>query len=1035
MEQTIQARMETTPGARRTSQLEVDTQRLARDLRRHIEGEVRFDDGNRALYATDASNYRQVPMGVVVPRTTQDVITTVELCRRHGAPITGRGGGTSLAGQCCNVAVIIDSSKYLRRIIGIDTKRKEARVEPGVVLDQLRDAAKVHDLTFGCDTSTHAYCTMGGSIGNNACGVHSVMAGRTSDNINELMVLTYDGMSMRVGETSDASYEAMVAKGGRRAGIYARLRTLRDRHGDAIRARFPKIPRRVSGYNLDDLLPENGFHVARSLVGTEGTCVQYLEATVRLIDRPPCRSVVVLGYPDVYTAADHVPDVLGFGPTGLEGFDDLLVHYIRTKGLNTEHLELLPEAGGWLAAEFGGRTQEEARAHAERLTRGSRAGATSCVIYDDPEQQEIIWEIRESGLGATARVPAMKDTWEGWEDSAVAPEQLGNYLRDLRALFDQYDYRGPFYGHFGQGCVHTRIDFGLKTADGIRKFRLFLNDATDLVIRYGGSYSGEHGDGQSKAEFLPKLFGEEIVDAFREFKAIWDPDNKMNPGKVVDPYPVDENLRLGTNYSPRELPTDFHYPEDNGNFAYAMERCVGVGKCRRVESGTMCPSYMVTLEEMHSTRGRARLLFEMVRGEVIGKKGWRDEHVKESLDLCLSCKACKSECPMKVDMATYKAEFLHHYYRGRLRPRAAYAMGLIFLWARLASQAPKVANFLSQAPLFSPVAKWLGGIARQRRMPSFAPVTFREWFENRPPATPRGRSRVLLWPDTFNNHFHPETAMAAVEVLEAAGFEVTLPKQALCCGRPLYDFGMLDLARRKLRQVLDALRDEIRAGTPVVGIEPSCTAVFRDELVNFFPHDEDAARLCEQTYTLGEFLVRKAPHYELPRIERRAMVHMHCHHRALMSLKCDRDVFDRLGLDYQILDSGCCGMAGAFGFEAENYEVSVKCGERVLLPRVRETPREALIIADGFSCRQQIEQLDGRRALHMAQVLQMAAREGPHGPAGERPEEHYLPEKSSPPSLAASVTVLAAGIAAAGLAFWGGKKLVWGRNHERKALD
>jgi FAD/FMN-containing dehydrogenase/Fe-S oxidoreductase len=992
---------------------EIDSQRLASELRRHIDGEVRFDDGSRAIYATDASNYRQVPIGVVIPRSKQDMITTLELCRRFGAPVTARGGGTSLAGQCCNTAVIVDASKYLRRIVELDPSRKLARVEPGVVLDQLRNAAKAHGLTFGCDTSTHAYATMGGSMGNNACGVHSVMAGRTSDNIHELEIVTQDGLHLRVGATSDEEYARILSRGGRWAQIYERLRRLRDAYASQIRARFPKIPRRVSGYNLDDLLPENGFHIGRSLVGTEGTCVHYLEATVRLIDRPPCKVMVVLGYPDVFIAGDHIPDVLEFGPTGLEGFDNELVESIRKKDLHTEYLELLPEAGGWLVAEFGGSTMSEARANAQRLTRGSKAGAVSCVIYDDLEQQKIIWEIRESGLGATARVPAMEDTWEGWEDSAVAPEKLGAYLRDLRALLNDHHYRGPLYGHFGQGCVHTRIDFGLKSAEGVKKFRQFLDEATGLVVQYGGSYSGEHGDGQSKAEFLPKLFGSDLVRAFGEFKAVWDPENKMNPGKVVDPHPVDANLRLGPEYNPRQLSTEFSYPDDNNNFAYAMERCVGVGKCRRTESGTMCPSYMVTLEEKHSTRGRARLLFEMIRGEVIGKHDWRDEHVKDSLDLCLACKACKSECPMEVDMATYKAEFRSHYYKGRLRPRAAYAMGLVFWWARLASVMPNTVNFLGRSPLFGPVAKWFGGIAQQRQMPVFAPETFREKFQRRG-AKSRGRRKVLLWPDTFNNYFHPETLEAAVEVLEAAGFDVVIPKPVLCCGRPLYDFGMLNLARRKLRQILAALRTEIRAGVPIVGLEPSCVA----ELVNLYPNDQDAIRLSEQTCALSEFLIRKAPGFEPPRLERKAVVHMHCHHRAILSVGCDREVFAKMGLDFEMLDSGCCGMAGAFGFEEESYEVSVGCAERVLLPQIRQAEPETIIVADGFSCREQIEQLNGRRALHLAQVLQMAAREGPANSARRHPEDRYLPAKPPAPSMAQSLAVASAAGAMAGLAWW-----------------
>lgn len=1003
--------------------LDIDVERLARELERHLEGEVRFDDGSRALYATDASNYRQVPVGVVLPKNKEDAIAAMEICRRFGVPITSRGAGTSLAGQCCNVAVILDLSKYMYRVLELDPKRKIARVEPGVVLDQIRHGAAMHNLTFGSDTSTHEYATIGGSIGNNACGIHSILSGRTSDNVCELEIVTYDGLHTVVGRTPDKELAKVIRAGGRKAEIYQKLLALRDKYGDLIRERFPDIPRRVSGYNLDDLLPECGFHVARALTGSEGTCALMLEATMNLVYRPPYRTLVVLGYPDIYTAADHVPDVMERKPVGLEAIDSVLVDNINAKRLNAEHLRLLPEGQAFLLAEFGGETQAEATRNAQRATRG--CGAVSHVLYEDEVRQTTIWKIRESGLGATARVPALEDTWEGWEDSAVAPEKLGNYLRDLRKMYEEYDYKGALYGHFGQGCVHTRVNFGLKDAQGIRKFRSFLNDATDLVVRYKGSYSGEHGDGQSKAEFLHKLFGKELVQAFREFKGIWDPGNKMNPGKVVDPYLVEENLRLGPNYNPRKLDTAFSFPDDEGNIAYAMERCVGVGKCRRTEEGTMCPSYMATREEKHSTRGRARLFFEMLQGEVIGKKTWRDESVKDALDLCLSCKACKSECPMNVDMATYKAEFLHHYHKGHLRPVAAYSMGLIFLWARLATAAPSVANFLTQAPIFARLSKLLGGVAPEREMPRFAERTFKQWYRERQKARRQdSRPEVILWPDTFNNYFHPETAIAAAEVLDHLGFQVLVPQQNFCCGRPLYDFGMLSLARQKLRQILSGLRPQIRAGTPIIGLEPSCVSVFRDELPNLFPGDQDAHRLSKCVVTFAEFLARQAKEVPLPQLHRKALVHMHCHHRAVMKLSADEEVFKRIGLDYEVLDSGCCGMAGAFGFEEGHYEVSVACAERVLLPKVKEASRETLILSDGFSCRQQIEQLDGRRALHLAQVLQMAHHEGPQGPSGGAPEEGYLPDPREPPSFLQSLGAIAGGAAAAGAVYYAGRKLL-----------
>lgn len=960
----------------------VDAESLASELRSRIKGEVRFDDGSRALYATDASNYRQAPIGVVIPRDADDVVETVAAARRHGAPVLSRGGGTSLAGQCCNVAIVIDMSKYVNKILVLDADKRIVRVQPGVVLDDLCRRAEEHHLTFGPDPSTHNHCTLGGMIGNNSCGVHSVRAGRTVDNIEELEILTYDGLRMRVGPTSDEELERIIKEGGRRGEIYLRLRALRDRYADLIRARFPKIPRRVSGYNLDELLPENDFHVARALVGTESTCVTVLEATCRLVYSPPERALLVLGYLDVYHAADHIMEILAHKPIGLEGMDDRLVNHMRKVGMNPDDIVLLPEGNGWLLAEFGGETREEANAKARALMAElkKKPGAPAMRLSDKPGEEKRLWMIRESGLGVTAHVPGEKLTWEGWEDSAVPPKHLGEYLRNLRKLLDRYEYEaGDFYGHFGDGCLHTRIDFDLTTRDGINKYRAFMNDAADLVLGYGGSLSGEHGDGQSRAELLPKMFGPELVEAFREFKAIWDPEWKMNPGKVVDPYLMDENLRLGTNYNPPDYKTHFQFPKDEGSFARSVLRCVGIGECRRQKKATMCPSFRVTHDEANSTRGRARLLFEMMNGEVI-TGGWRSAAVKDSLDLCLACKGCKHDCPTNVDMATYKAEFLSHYYAGRLRPIHAYAFGLIRRWAQLAEPMPGVANFFTQTPVLRDIAKTIVGVPRERQIPAFAPQTFKQWFRQREARAKKRQSaierRVILWADTFNNYFHPDTAQAAVEVLEAVGCEVVVPRRNLCCGRTLYDYGMLDTAKRWLGAILDALRPEIHAGTPIVGLEPSCIAVFRDELVNLFPHDEDAKRLSAQSFLLSEFLTRKIEDYQPPQLRRKALVHVHCHHKAIMKMDDELAVLQKLGLDIEMPDSGCCGMAGAFGFEKEHYDVSIKVGELVLLPAVRAAAQDTLIVADGFSCREQIRQTTGREALHLAQVIQMAMRAG-----------------------------------------------------------
>jgi FAD/FMN-containing dehydrogenase/Fe-S oxidoreductase len=1003
----------------------VDAAGLAEALRAQISGEVRFDGGSRALYATDGSNYRQVPIGVVLPRTQDDVLATVALCREFGAPLLCRGGGTSLAGQCCNVAVVLDFSKYMAKILEIDPARRIARVQPGVVLDHLRSSAEKHHLTFAPDPATHDRCTLGGMIGNNSCGVHSVMAGKTDDNIEELEILTYEGERMKVGATSDAELERIAHQGGRRADIYGKLRTIASTYGDLVRQRFPKIPRRVSGYNLNHLLPENGFHLARALVGSEGTCVTTLEATCRLVESPPERALLVLAYPDIYQCADHVPEIMTHGPIGLEGFDDLLVGYTRLKGINSEGLALLPEGGGWLMVEFGASTAREAESQARSLTRtlGRGTNPPAMQLFTDKRQVQRVWEVRESALGATSHVAGEAPSWEGWEDAAVAPEKLGGYLRDLRIMMAAYGYKGSLYGHFGHGCVHTRINFDLQSKEGIAKFRQFMEEGADLVVGYGGSISGEHGDGQARGELLPKMFGPQLIQAFREFKSAWDPQWKMNPGKLIEPYRLDENLRLGAEYSPWKPKTNFKFAADHGSLAEATLRCVGVGKCRREEGGLMCPSYQVTREEEQSTRGRAHLLWEMTQGGVIGD-GWRSEEVRRSLDLCLACKGCKSECPVGVDVATYKAEFLSHYYEGRMRPRSAYAFGHIDLWARVASHVPGFVNLATQMPLLREVSKLVAGIPRGRAIPAFAPESFKTWFYRRRKAgAPNWEDPpVLLWPDTFNNYFRPNIAKAAVEVLEAAGFRVIVPRANLCCGRALYDHGMLDRAQALLLQILDELSPEIEAGIPIVGLEPSCVAVFRDELVGLFPHDERAQVLSRQTFLLSEFLECRAKDFPLAQLDRKAILHGHCHHKTLMKMTAEEAVLRRLGVDFQSPAPGCCGMAGAFGFDDEKYEVSLAIGELQLLPAVRQAPADWLIIADGFSCSEQIAHGSMRHALHLAEVLQMALARGDR-PGGREPRPY--PESAAVRRHDAEVfqSMALAGVGLAALA--AGGVLLW----------
>lgn len=959
-----------------------NTGALAAELTRRLRGEVRFDRGSRALYATDASNYRQLPIGVVIPRDVDDAVAAIGICREHDAPVLSRGGGTSLAGECCNEAVVLDWSKYCDRVESVDVENRRAVCQPGVVLDELNRITRRGGLVFGPKPSTHGQCTIGGMIGNNSCGSTAQWAGTTADNVRALEILTYDGTRMWVGRTSEDEYANQLAAGGRRAEIYRGARDLRDRYADAIRTRFPDIPRLVSGFNLDALLPESGFDLAKALVGTESTCVTVLRAELDLVPEPASVVMVLLAYPDIASAGDAVPQINTHAPMVLEGMDEKLVGFMRRKHLHPEAVQLLPRDGrAWLIVEFGGDTMDEARAAAGKLVddlTGDDSRWPKAEVFDDDEHREQIWQVRESGLGATARVPGMPDTWPGWEDSAVPPDRLGDYLRDLTALQEEFGYQqSSLYGHFGHGCVHSRMPFDLTTADGIRAFRAFVERAADLVVSYGGSLSGEHGDGQARGELLPRMFGEELTRAFGEFKAVFDPDDRMNPGKVVHARPLDGDLRLGADYEPAEPPTEFTYPHDEGSLAHATLRCVGVGKCRQSEGGVMCPSYMVTKEEKHSTRGRARLLNEMMSGRTI-TDGWRSEEVHDALDLCLACKGCKTDCPVNVDMATYKAEFLSHHFEGRLRPREHYSLGWLPLWARLAAFAPGAVNAVAHTRLTSTVVKRIGGIDPWRDLPRFAPLRFTDWYRRRGPRGSGKRGTVLLWPDTFTNSFQPEIAVDALTVLEAAGFRVEIPTGTLCCGLTWISTGQLRIARSVLRRTVAALAPQVRAGLPVVVLEPSCASVFRGDARELLGYDLDVERLRKQSRTLADLLADRAPEFAPSAWTDEpvsAKVQVHCHQHAVIGYDAERDLLERAGVDAEVLDSGCCGLAGDFGMTMAHRDVSMACAERVLLPAVRDAGPASLVIADGFSCRTQIKQgRTGRTAVHSAQVLASAVR-------------------------------------------------------------
>jgi FAD/FMN-containing dehydrogenase/Fe-S oxidoreductase len=910
-----------------------------------------------------------VPLAVALPRTVDDVVAAVAACREVGASVVTRGGGTSMAGQACGAGVILDTSRYLDRIIEIDRDQRLARVEPGVICSGLKAAAAPYGLTFGPDPSSASRCTIGGMIGNNACGAHSVAWGTTADNVERLEVLLYDGTRLEVGATPRPELDRLVAAGGRVGELYAGLDGMTRRHLGLIRRRLPQFPRRVSGYSLDRLLPENGFHVARGLVGSEGTCATVLGATVRLVPLPAARVLLVLAFADAFAAADAVPAILPHQPLTVEGINDQLVASLPAAVWGSPG-SVLPDGRAWLLVEMGGEDAGSAAARAAGLARALGADNSTARVVTEPAEQRVLWRIRTDGAGLATRLPDGSEAWPGWEDAAVPPDRLGSYLREFQALLDRHGRRGLVYGHFGEGCLHVRIDFDLLTKPGVAGFRRFIEEAAELVVAHGGSVSGEHGDGQARSELLPRMYGHEVVGAFEEFKAIWDPADGMNPGMVVRPLRLDENLRFGPDSAGRKPLTVFAYPHDRGDFGQAMRRCVGVGKCRQPTGGVMCPSYMVTREEKHSTRGRAHLLAEMIRGELITDR-WRSAEVLDALDLCLSCKGCKSDCPVNVDMATYKAEFLHHHYAGRLRPASHYSMGWLPLWARAASLAPGLVNAVSRSSRLAPAVRRIAGIAPERDLPRFAAEPFTHWFRRRPRVNP-ARPRVMLWPDTFDNYLTPGIARAATEVLEAAGFHVVLPQGAVCCGLTWISTGQLGVAGRVLRRTLRVVEPAVAAGVPVVGLEPSCTAVLRSDLVELVPNDATAMGLARQTRTLAEFLTEHAPGWQPPPLDRSAITQAHCHQHAVLGFAADEQLLADVGVRNQTLDSGCCGLAGNFGFERGHYEVSKACGERVLLPAVREADPGTLVLADGFSCRTQIAQETHRQAIHLAELLRMA---------------------------------------------------------------
>jgi FAD/FMN-containing dehydrogenase/Fe-S oxidoreductase len=896
----------------------------------------------RALYSSDASLYRVVPQAVAYPRTVEETVAVLDAARAVGMPVTTRGAGTSCAGNAVGPGLVLDTARFLTAITDVDAESRTATVEPGVVQSSLQVAAAPHGLRFGPDPSTHNRCTIGGMIGNNACGPRALGYGRTADNVVALDVLTGSGERIRLDGTE--SVDAFASLTALKKVVGANLGT--------IRTEFGRFGRQVSGYSLEHLLPERRFDVARFFAGTEGTLGVILGATVRLVADAPHKLMIALGYASMADAGDAAPGILPHRPTAAEGLDRRIVEVVRrTHG--DAAVPPLPRGDGWMFVEVVGEDPAEVRTRAERVLADGQA--LDGFVVDDPRQALALWKIREDGAGL-AGVSLASPAYPGWEDAAVPPEHLGSYLRDFDALLTDHGLDGLPYGHFGDGCVHVRIDFPLTTAGGGDVHRAFLTDAAELVARYGGSMSGEHGDGRARSSLLPAMYSTDALRLFAEVKAAFDPDDLLNPGVLVDPRPFDADLRA------------VQLVGKVDHFATEVHNCSGVGKCLANTTpglGVMCPSYQATREEKDSTRGRARVLQEMINGEVV-TMGWKSPAVHQALDLCLSCKGCARDCPTGIDMASYKSQVIDHTYRGKIRPRSHYALGMLPRWGRMITRSRVLATMINATmamPGLKRVVRWTAGVDQRRELPRFATRAARDRVEV--PAT--GGKRVVLWVDSFSDCFTGEGVEAAVALLTAAGYAPEFLEREACCGLTWISTGQRDGARRQLQQALDVLHPHVAAGTPVVGLEPSCLAVWRSDAAELLPDDPRVADLATGVLTMAELLTRtegwRPP--DLSGIE--LVAQPHCHHASVIGWQADADLLAASGATVTTV-GGCCGLAGNFGAEKGHYDVSVKVAEHDLLPAVNARP-DAVVLADGFSCRTQLAELAGRRAVTLAELL------------------------------------------------------------------
>ncbi|MDO2934199.1 FAD-binding and (Fe-S)-binding domain-containing protein [Paeniglutamicibacter sulfureus] len=951
----------------------------------NIRSRLRTDMTARAAYVSDASIFRRLPAAILEVRSEKDIAEAIAYAAAEGMSVTSRGGGTSVAGNAIGEGLVLDTSRYFNRILEIDPVAQTARIQPGVICDQLRDAAAEFGLTYGPDPSTHSRCTVGGMVANNACGSHSLAWGTAADNVESVRVMLSDGSTVTLGSTGTDNHQLNVE-----------LKKLRDGNLAPLRTELGRFPRQVSGYGLHYLLPENGFNTARAFAGTEGTCGVITELTVKLVKKPKATALVVLAFETVFDAAAAAATMRRPGITTAEGMGGDLLDALRSRpgqelagselpGMAGGYANGVEKAGGWLYCETAGRTPVEAQAIADALAveylDADSVAAIDAVVVADPGAVRTLWRIREASAGIVTRLPDGGEAWPSWEDSAVPPEHLADYLRDLYALMAEHGLRGIPFGHFGEGCVHVRISFTLGTEEGLAVFRSFMEAAAETVARYGGSLSGEHGDGRARSELLDRIYSPEVLDAFKGFKKIFDPTGIFNPGVLIDPEKIDDRLRPGPGQRKHELLPVHVLTRDKGSLVNGVNRCVGVGACRSAE-GAMCPSFQATGDEVHSTRGRARVLSEMFRGESL-PSAYKSEEVKEALDLCLSCKACASECPVNVDMATYKSEFLHRFYEKRLRPMAHYTMGWLPVLTRILHSIPGAANATNALLRFKPMemlVKKLGGIEPTRNMIAFAPESLQAWSRKRGSAPSSPDKTVVLWPDSFNNHLDTGPGKAAVEVLEALGYTVVIPDGFVCCGLTWHSTGQLDAARKVIRHTLKVMEPLLDAGYPVIGLEPSCTVMLGHEITELVPNDPRAAALAAAMVPFGELVAKHVPVDGKPSaawpfgtLNVGAVSQVHCHERSQGDHLPSSKVLAAVGINEREIETGCCGLAGNWGFEPGHAELSRSLGERELFPAIRGRAEGDFVLADGFSCRTQISEGTDASGMHLAQVL-VAAR-------------------------------------------------------------